>query len=55
MVYINRLRRRMLHEGVVTIRRRGVQVWDVNRKAGTGVKRLESKGLENGLEQDAAV
>ena len=25
-------------------------MWDVNRKAGTGVKRLESEGLERGLE-----
>jgi hypothetical protein len=25
-------------------------VWDKHRKAGTGVKRLESKGLESGLE-----
>jgi hypothetical protein len=30
----------MLREGVVTEERRSVQVWDVNRKAGTGVKRL---------------
>jgi hypothetical protein len=55
MVYISRLRRRMLQEGVVTKRRRDAQVWDENRKAGTGVKRLESEGLESGLERDAAV
>jgi hypothetical protein len=33
MVYISRLRRRMLREGVVTKRRRGAQVWDERRKA----------------------
>jgi hypothetical protein len=31
-------------------RRREAQVWDKHSKAGTGVKRLESKGLESGLE-----
>jgi hypothetical protein len=55
MVYISRLRQRMLQEGVVTKRRRGAQVSDENRKSGTGVKPLESKGLECGLERDAAV
>jgi hypothetical protein len=50
MVYISRLRRRMLRKGVVTKRRRGAQVWDEHRKAGTGVKRLKRKGLESGLE-----
>jgi hypothetical protein len=30
-------------------RRREVQVWDKHSKAGTGVKPLESKGLESGL------
>jgi hypothetical protein len=30
---------------LVTKERRSVQVWDMNRKAGTGVKRLESEGL----------
>jgi hypothetical protein len=55
MVYISRLRPWMLREGVVTEGRRSVQVWDVNRKVGTGVKRLESEGLERELERDAAV
>jgi hypothetical protein len=41
MVYISRLCSRMLREDVVTEERRSVQVQDVNRKAGTGVKRLE--------------
>ena len=36
-------------------RRRRIQVWDVNRKDGTGVKRLESEGLERRVERDAAV
>jgi hypothetical protein len=49
MVYISRLCQRMLRKGVVTKRRRGAQVWDENRKAGTGVKRLESKGLKSRL------
>jgi hypothetical protein len=31
-------------------RRREAQVWDEHSKAGTGVKRLESEGLESGLE-----
>jgi hypothetical protein len=31
-------------------RRREAQVWDKHSNAGTGVKRLESKGLESGLE-----
>jgi hypothetical protein len=31
-------------------RRREAQVWDKHSKDGTGVKRLESKGLESGLE-----
>jgi hypothetical protein len=31
-------------------RRRETQVWDKHSKAGTGVKRLESKGLDSGLE-----
>jgi hypothetical protein len=30
-------------------RRREAQVWDKHGKAGTGVKRLESKRLESGL------
>jgi hypothetical protein len=30
-------------------RRREAQVWDKHSKAGTGVKRLESEGLESGL------
>jgi hypothetical protein len=55
MVYISRVRLRMLREGVVTERRRSVQVWDVNRKAGTGVKRFESEGLKKRLKRDAAV
>jgi hypothetical protein len=41
MVYISRLRSRMLWEDVVTEERRSVQVRNVNRKAGKGVKRLE--------------
>jgi hypothetical protein len=41
MVCISRLRSRMLREDVVTEERRSVQVEDVNRKAGTGVNRLE--------------
>jgi hypothetical protein len=53
-VYISRLRRRMPREGVVTKRRRGAQVWDNHEKAGTGVKRLESKGLESGLETECS-
>jgi hypothetical protein len=55
MVYISRLRPMMLREGVVTEGRRSVQVWDVNREVGTGVKRLEREGLERELERDAAV
>jgi hypothetical protein len=31
-------------------RRRDAQVWDKHSKAGTGVKRLKSEGLESGLE-----
>jgi hypothetical protein len=31
-------------------RRREAQVWDKHSKAGTGAKRLESEGLESGLE-----
>jgi hypothetical protein len=43
-------------EGVVTKERKSVQVQDVNRKAGTGVKRLvgKVKGLKedsNGMQQ----
>jgi hypothetical protein len=56
MVYISRLCPRILREGVVTEGRRSVQVWDVNGKAGTGMKRLRSKRVEKErLERDAAV
>jgi hypothetical protein len=54
MVYISCLCPRILREGVVTKEGRSVQVWDLNEKAGAGMKRLGSKELEKRrLERDA--
>jgi hypothetical protein len=48
MVYICHLRQRMLREGVVTKEEGRLKY--KHSKAGTGVKWLESEGLESGLE-----